>query len=94
MSRDYDAVRAAHPSIQTRAELLDKLRNAPRPTPRPELTPHGEIADTVRREAFEDHAERLKTLRQTLGAAREGFETEFALKPKHGKARADFGRSR
>ncbi len=93
MSRAYDAVRAPDPTIKTRAELLQRLRDSPRPAPQPELLPRDELTTQIKREAFEGHTERIKELRETLGAAQEGFETDFALKPKHGKARADFGRS-
>ncbi|WOF72760.1 hypothetical protein QMT40_000382 [Parvibaculaceae bacterium PLY_AMNH_Bact1] len=87
-------MRAPHPRIKTQAELLQRLRDTPKPTPEPSLQPRDDLMDTIRKQSFESHTTRIKELRQSLGAAREGFETDFALKPKAGHAKADFGRSR
>ena len=94
MSNEFDGVRASYPDITTRAELRQRLRDSARPSPEPRLEPSDALMESIRKDSFESHTERIKELRQSLGAAREGFETDFALKPKHGMARADFGRSR
>lgn len=94
MKRDFNAARTSPVDIKTQAELLNRLRQRPTPSPEMHLTPGGATKTRVHREVHISNEERITELRQSLGSAKEGFETDFALKPKEGHAKADFGRCR
>lgn len=94
MKKDFGAAHSPPADIKTQAELLARLRQRPTPTPQMHLTPGGSTTATVNREVHNSNEQRIAKLRESLGSAKEGLETDFALKPKEGQARADFGRSR
>lgn len=94
MKKDFDKVHTPESHIKTRAELLARLRVRQRPAYERNFIPSGHITTQVHKAVKASHERRIAELRESLGSAKEGLETEFALKPKEGQARADFGRSR
>lgn len=93
-SRDFSAAVEQSADIATKAELDSRV--AARPTPEVEhhLTPGGDIEMQVHQSVNLENENRIQNLRSRLNDRSEQLRQQFGQSRMHGKAKADFDRSR
>ena len=82
------------PSISTKAEMLDRLRNRPKPALSLEHRPLGGVTQEVHRKVSEENELRIAKLRSSLGDAKQRTETDHTFARLKGFPSAQFDRSR
>lgn len=85
---------APAPDIATKAELDHLTQNRPMPASESHLTPDGPEAAAVQERVSAMERSRTSELQERLQRVREGFECDYALAGRQGRAKADFERSR
>ena len=82
------------PSISTKAEMLARLRNRPKPVLSVEQRPLGDVTQHVHKKVSEENELRIAKLRNSLGDAKERTETDHTFARLKGFPSAQFDRYR
>ena len=93
MSNSNDTSAPA-PSIATKAELDHRIEQRPTPAPERHHTIGGTTETAVSRQSNATNELRIDHLQNRLERARNGMELNQTFSSLHGRAKADFGRSR
>ena len=80
--------------IATKAEMLMRLRNRPKPSVSLDLQPKGAIAADAHRKLAAENEERIGLLKRSLGNAKTKAETHHTFARLGGYSKAQFDRSR
>lgn len=80
--------------VKTRAELLARLRQRKPPRAEQHLKPRGATRQPADAAARQENEERIAKIRDRLNNAKQRLESNYAIRHLHGRAKADFGRSR
>ena len=82
------------PSISTKAEMLARLRNRPKPVLSMEHRPLGDVTQDVHKKVSEENELRIAKLRNSLGDAKQRAESDHTFSRLRGFPSAQFDRSR
>lgn len=95
MKRDWGGVALPPPPrIATKAELDRLTENRPVPAPEPHLSPDGPVVVDLKEQIAGANESRINELQERLQRLRDGADRDFSFAQMHGRAAADFERSR
>jgi len=93
-SRDFSAAAHASTDVATKAELDSRVASRPTPEVEHQLTPGGGIEMQVHQSVNLENESRIQNLRTRLEERSAALNEQFGQSRMHGKAKADFDRSR